>query len=168
MINRFTHFLLHYISSAWRASSILTHKPSYIIRLEVFTTKEGFSTYLDVHGEVTPDNRLFYTLSTRGLRPIGRCKCLHIIRKGNRRETLEQSDKEVWHFIVRKLPTCQNLREKPITQGDTHLLTQTDSWTSIERWKDKRVGSQVLVEPFIEESIRIKLVSWGTRVSHET
>lgn len=47
----------------------------------------------------------------------------------------------------------------------TYLLAQTDARTGVERNKDERVGGQVLVEPLVNEPVRIELQSCSESVS---
>jgi len=123
---------------------------------------------MDIHSKVTPDNGLFYTLSTRGLCPFSGCKCLHIFRKGDRGESLKQADEEVRDLIVRKLPRCQNVKENWIRQWNIYLLTQADPWAGIEGDKDERVWSQVPMEPLIEEPIWVKFLRCKKIDKHKT
>ena len=44
-------------------------------------------------------------------------------------------------------------------QMNTYLLTETDSGAGVEREKDEWVGSEVLVQPCIEEAIGVKFLS---------
>ena len=42
---------------------------------------------------------------------------------------------------------------------ETYLLTETDPGAGVEREKDEWVGSEVLVQPCIEEAIGVKVIS---------
>lgn len=102
--------------------------------------------------------------------PFAARRCLPLIRgkrtcrlgfgfESDRRERLEESDEEERHFVVCKLRTvaCVRLFGVIITLR-YYLLTQTNAWTGIEREENKRVRSQVSLNPVVKEPIGVKFL----------
>lgn len=74
----------------------------------------------------------------RRAEPCHRLRRLHIIRKRERREVLQQPDEEERHLVVRE------------------LLPEADARAGVERDEDVRVVGEVLGEALIDEAVRVE------------
>ena len=46
-------------------------------------------------------------------------------------------------------------------RNETYLLAETDARAAIERQEDERVRDEVLPDTFVQEPVRVKLISYG-------
>ena len=61
------------------------------------------------------------------------------------REALEEADEHERDLVVRE------------------LLPQADAWAGVEGEKDERVRSEILVQPFVEETVWVEFLGWSAR-----
>ena len=64
---------------------------------------EGETSYLDIHGQVRPQQDLLQRLTPLGLRPIRRREALHLHVQRDTIDRLQQPNEEIRYLVVREL-----------------------------------------------------------------
>ena len=66
--------------------------------------------------------------------------------------------------VVRKSVACM-VSKRERERNRAYLLTETDTGPGVEGEEDERVRREVLVQPFVQEAIRVELQSYVTAMS---